>query len=104
MSEDFLLITFYSYSGAHQEEPKDQPDQVQGPMHEIPLHALAQGRRQGRKAEAESTTWYVEYYGASAMWIWNRLGMSSGTEANACVIGLTVTEVGKKNKKGKRTA
>lgn len=31
-------------------------------MQTLPLHAKAQGLRQGGQAEAESTTWYVQDY------------------------------------------
>lgn len=52
-----MLIMFPS--GTHQEVPCREPDQVQGPMQPIPVHSGVEGQRQGREAQAVSSSRYA---------------------------------------------
>lgn len=68
MEKSFTYNTFADqicvllmYSRPRQEVEQEQPDQVQGPMPQIPVHPDPQGRqhREGRQDQAVSATWYV---------------------------------------------
>ena len=97
------------YSGTDQEIHKDERDQIQDPLQPVPLHAQAQGLGQGRQAEAELTAWYVHgspdrvsslsHTQRGKENLFARNNKSAYVEVST---GLTVVDVGKKNKKPKK--
>lgn len=92
--EEHWALTYPSCSGADKEEQGLKPDEVQGPMQALPLHSRAQGLGQGGEAQAESATRYAI---PQSKEVW------TGDLTN-CVAGLTISDVPKKNQKGKRVA
>lgn len=79
-------------SRAHQEEQEGQQHQVQGPLLEERLHPRPQGHRQGREAQAVASPGYAlqnTHFRASVLII---------------LLGLTISDVGKKNPKGRHAA
>ena len=53
------LLMFAIHSRTHKAQPRNQPDQIQGPMQTLLVHPRSQGLGQGGEAEAESASWYV---------------------------------------------
>ncbi len=99
-----MMLTLDAYSRTH--KAQRQPDQVQGPMPPVPVHAGVEGCGKGGQVEAEFTSGYVKIAcgDPERSIYWEHVYEGRGGLTNFEITGLKMMDVPKRNKKGKRVA